>query len=178
MAKVRKVEWEIDHHFDPKTTRHYNNGTVTVLHCHHFITLYSQLADDAEMVDGKGLLCKAAELSFYEVLKSYFEKHGVTKLMERVALVEEYWKICGMGLLHFENVGEVSASAEMAHSHVDEGWIKKWGTRDKPVNFVGQGYLMAAMAAMYDLPMGSYKVNEVQSIVSGAETSKFAIVRA
>ena len=129
MAKFKKVEWEIDHRFDPKTTRHYNNDAVTVLHCHHYITLYCQLADDAEMVDGKGLMRQAAELSFIKVLKDYFKKYQVTKLVERVALAEEYWKVCGMGLLHFEHVGKLSATAEMSHSHVDEGWVKKWGKR-------------------------------------------------
>ena len=65
----------------------------------------------------------------------------------------------------------------MDNSHVDEGWIKKWGNRDKPVNFIGQGYVAAALAAIYDLPAGSYDVYETQSIVSGADTSRFSLVR-
>ena len=28
---------------------------------------------------------------------------------------------------------------------VDQGWIKKWGQRDKPVNYIGQGFIAAAL---------------------------------
>ena len=88
------------------------------------------------------------------------------------------WQTCGFGTLKFDHVGEVSGAAHMDHSHVDEGWIKKWDKRDKPVNFIGQGYLAGAMAAIYDLPAGSYTVFETQSIVSGADASRFSLVRA
>ena len=60
---------------------------------------------------------------------------------------------------------------------MDEGWIKKWGKRDKPVNFITQGYLCAAFAAVYNQPQGSYKVSETQSIVSGADKSVFSVGR-
>ncbi len=177
MAIEKRTEWIIDHKFDPKSCRHFNNGKIGVLHCHHYATLYCQLADDADMVDGKELLRRSAEYAFWPLLSGYFKEHGVEKVDERVALCEEYWKLSGMGLLSFGRVGKMSAAASMAHSHVDEGWLKKWGKRDKPVNFIGQGFLAAAMAAVYGMPPGSFAVNEKQSIVSGAEASVFAIVR-
>ena len=68
-------------------------------------------------------------------------------------------------------------TAEMTHAHVDEGWIKKWAKRDKPVNFLGQGYLAAAFAAITSSPMSSYKADEMQSIVSGAPVSKFSVIK-
>lgn len=177
MATLKTVEWEIDHRYDPRSSRHYNDGAVSVLHCHHYLTLYCQLADDAEHLNGKGLLVKAAEMAFLPILKNYFEKHRVQAIPERIALAEEYWRLCGLGLLSFDYVGEMTASAHMDHSHVDEGWIKKWGTREKPVNFVGQGYIAAAMAAVFDRSAGSYAVNEIASIVSGDARSEFSVVR-
>lgn len=178
MARMKKTEWVIEHSYDPRSSRHYNDGAVSVLHCHHYITLYCQLADDAEQLNGKELLFKAAEMAFLPVLARYFERHAISELSDRVALAEEYWKLCGMGTLRFDYVGDMTASAHMDHSHVDEGWIKKWGKRDKPVNFVGQGYLAAALAAIHGRPVGSYKVNEIASIVSGEARSEFSIVRA
>ena len=47
MVVEKKVEFEIDHRFDPVKNRHYLNGFCSVLHCHHYATLYTQLADDA-----------------------------------------------------------------------------------------------------------------------------------
>jgi hypothetical protein len=178
MTQGNKPEFRVDQKFDPKSCRHTANGVTSVLHCHHFATLYSQLADDAEFVDGKALLRRSAEMSFLPVLSNYFTTGHITKMTDRLALVEEYWKFIGMGTLSFEKVGNVSTTVRMAHSHVDEGWIKKWGPREQPVNFLGQGFLAAAMAAVYDLPAGSFAVRETQSLVSGADASLFTIVRA
>ena len=178
MTVLQQAEWVFDHVFDPKSCRHYDNSVPSVLHCHHYASLYCQLADDAEQFNGRQLLRRASELAFLPVLKKYFAEHQVADCGERVALAEEYWKSMGFGTLKFDWVGELSSAAHMDHSHVDEGWIKKWGTREKPVNFIGQGYLSAAMAAIYDLPAGSYTVYETESIVSGAAASRFSLVRA
>ncbi len=178
MAKEKNVEFEMNRKFDKQRCRHFLNDTLSVLHCHHYATLYCQLADDAEIVDGKALLHKAAEYTFLPVLAKYFEDNNVTDMDDRIALAEEYFGVTGLGTLKFERVGEMSCAAELVHSHVDEGWIKKWGKRDKPVNFIGQGYVAAAAAAIFGFSTGSYHVVENQSIVSGAETSRFAIVRA
>jgi hypothetical protein len=56
MTVEKKTEFEIDHKFDPIRNRHYMNGVCTVLHCHHYATLYTQLADDAEQFAGVRLL--------------------------------------------------------------------------------------------------------------------------
>ena len=178
MATEQLTEWVIDHDFDRRTCRHSMNGFDSVLHCHHYASLYCQLADDAEQFNGRELLKRSAELSFLEVLSTYFAEHRVKDLDDRIALAEEYWKVCGFGTVKFDHVGELSAAAHMDHSHVDEGWIKKWDNRDKPVNFIGQGYVAAALAAVYNLPAGSFTVYETESIVSGADASRFSLVRA
>lgn len=178
MTIIRKTELVVDHRFDPRSCRHFLGDVPYVLHCHHYATLYCQLADDAEMFDGKALLRKSAELSFYDELNRIFTKHCADKLEDKVALAEEYWQFVGMGLLDLEAVGPMAGSATMAHSHVDEGWIKKWGKRDEPVNFIGQGYLQAVWSALFELPPGSFNVHELESIVAGADCSRFSIVRA
>jgi hypothetical protein len=178
MTTEQVVGWVTDHKFDRDTCRHSSDGIDTVLHCHHYASLYCQLADDADQFNGRELLKRSAEMSFWEVLSKYFDERVVVDLVDRVAIAEEYWSISGFGTLKFDHVGELSAAAHMDHSHVDQGWIKKWGQRDKPVNFIGQGYVAAALAAVYGLPVGSYTVYETQSIVSGADSSRFSLVRA
>ncbi|MBN2294147.1 MAG: hypothetical protein JXM70_17100 [Pirellulales bacterium] len=177
MTTEQLTQWVTDHKFNRETCRHSMNGFDTVLHCHHYATLYCQLADDAEQFNGSELLKRSAELSFLDVLSTYFTDNNVKELDDRIALAEEYWKQCGWGTLKFDHVGELSTAAHMDHSHVDEGWIKKWEKRDKPVNFIGQGYLAAALSAIYDLPAGSYTVYETESIVAGADASRFSLVR-
>ena len=40
-----------------------------------------------------------------------------------------------------DNAGEIVLTG----SHVDEGWIKKWGTFDKPVNYVSGGFAVGVV---------------------------------
>ena len=48
MATEQLTEWVLDHHFDRESCRHTVNGLSSVLHCHHYASLYCQLADDAD----------------------------------------------------------------------------------------------------------------------------------
>ena len=83
----------------------------------------------------------------------------------------------GLGKLQVVCGGSDSGEVELHHSHVDQGWIKKWGKRDKPVNSIGAGYIAALFAAGFDLPPRAFAVTETASIVSGAPRSVFNIVR-
>lgn len=179
MTSRKTLELVIEQKFDRRNCRHLLNGTVYVLHCHHFATLYSRLADDAEIFDGRALLRKGSEAAFLPELVKAFAASSATPLepAQRARLAEDYFRFVGLGLVHFESLGPVAATVRMDRSHVDEGWVKKWGPREKPVNFIGQGFLAAAMAAIFDAPVGSFKVEEHQSIVAGAQSSAFTIVR-
>ncbi len=176
MAVMKKTEIVLDHRFDSKSCRHTMNGKTSVLHCHHYATLYCQLADDCGMLDGKKLMAECAEDVFFDVLAAYYDEHDVNDLADRLAIGEQYYAAAGMGQMEVQCAGRESGEVELIHSHVDEGWLKKWGQRDKAVNCITAGYIAAMFAAAFDLPPRSYSVNEVASIVSGAESSKFDIV--
>ena len=168
------VQFQATQIFDQDKMRHYLNGAGSVLHCHHYSTLFTQLADDANWLSGPQLLAESAEESFYSVLTDYFGEYGITDTQERVGIAEQYYSHVGLGQVAIHANGE-TWTADMPHAHVDEGWIKKWGQRDKAVNFIGQGYLAAAAAAIQGAPCGTYRVVETQSIVKGADVSKFNI---
>ena len=72
MAVVARTEIEYDHFFDAKTNRHQINGVQSVLHCHHYTSLYTQLAIDAGETE---LLKECARQSFRIVLDNYFANH-------------------------------------------------------------------------------------------------------
>ncbi|MBN2723096.1 MAG: hypothetical protein JXR95_03385 [Deltaproteobacteria bacterium] len=177
MSNFKNLEYILDHHFDSKSCRHYVNGFVNVLHCHHYATLYAQLADDAGMLDGKLLLAESCEDVFYDVLKKYYIENGICSIRDKINIAEQYYSATGLGKIHFQKAGPESGYTELTHSHVDEGWIKKWGTRDKPVNFMTQGFISAVFSLLFDTPRRSFEVFEEESIVSGATKSSFKIVR-
>ena len=169
-----QIEFEAKQEFDSKRMRHYINNELSVLHCHHYATLFSQLANDAKSLQGAKLLSEASEETFYAIFKDYFKNKNVNGTDARIKIIEQHCTFVGLGELKLQTDGK-NWTAEMVHSHVDEGWIKKWSKSSEPVNFMGQGYIAAAVEAITDSRLGSWKVNETQSIVSGASSSKFNI---
>lgn len=176
MAIDKHTDLVIDHLFDPRTNRHYLNKALTVLHCHHYASLYTQLADDISMLDGKKLLAEVAEDTFHDILVTYYEEHNLTHLADRITIAEKYYAAIGLGQMKVCAAGLVSGKVRLLHSHVDEGWIKKWGKRDRPVNFITQGYISGTFSALFRKPLRSYSVSEVQSMVTGSDQSIFNVV--
>jgi len=166
---------ELNRKFDPKSCRHLNNGQVSVLHCHHYASLYSQLADDCGMLDAKKLLAEVAEDTVYQTLHDYYKANDVTDIADRVAIAEQYYAAAGMGRMKILCAGPDSGEVELTSSHVDEGWIKKWGNRDKPVNFITSGYISGAFSAIFGKLARSFAANETASIVAGAPASRFEV---
>ena len=117
--------------FDPRSCRHLVEGQSYVMHCHHYATLYTQLAEDCGMLDGKKLLAETAEDTFYEVLSAYFEKYNVKTVAERLSAGEQYFRTTGMGVLKVANAGADGGNVELPSSHLDAGWIKKWGKTEQ-----------------------------------------------
>lgn len=175
MAILKKTEIVLDHRFDPKSCRHSLNGKVSVLHCHHYATLYTQLADDCGMLDGKKLLTDVAEDTFYGALCAYYKEHEVTELAARITIAEQYYAACGLGKMNVLAAGESSGEIELLHSHVDEGWLKKWGPRDKPVNYISCGFMAGMFSALFNKAPRAYRASETASIVAGAERSKIEV---
>lgn len=174
MSQFAKTEFVIDHYFDPMRKRHYLNNALTVLHCHHFTTLNTQLALDANET---ALLQSVAEDSFFPELNAYFDKHAIKSLRDRISIGQQYYAVIGLGKMEVICLGADSGSVELLRSHIDEGWIAKWGTYDKPVNYIGAGFIGALFAASLELPPHSFDVTEVASLVMGAKKSHFKIVR-
>lgn len=178
MAISKKTELTIERRYDPRQGRHAINGEVHVLHCHHYLTLYTQLAEDCGMLDGRKLLVETAEDSFRPVLADCWRRQGAELAADRIALAEQYYALAGLGKLRVVAAGPDLGRAELDHSHLDAGWIKKWGSREQPVNHVTRGYLAALYAALNGTPPRSWRVSEVRSLVAGAGSSLFVAVRA
>ena len=174
MAKLLKTEIEIKNKFNSNTKRRSMNGIPTVLHCHHFITLYTQLAMDARETE---LLEDVAEESFYEVLNKYFKDNKLTDFEEKVEIACQYYYVMGLGSLEVAFLGEDSTKIVSKKSHIEEGWIEKWGENSKAVNFIGCGYISAMLSSVFDKPFGIYKTTEYESLVKGDKETIFKTLK-
>jgi predicted hydrocarbon binding protein len=164
----------IDHTFDQETYRHSINGHEFVLHCHHYMTLTTKMAEDFRDLGAVQALRESTEDSIRPVLDSYYAEHGVTSAEERLAVGAEYYAFMGMGLMDVSGA-TATGQIKLKHSHVDEGWIKKWGNHSKPVNHFTCGFVAALFGAAFSKPVRSYQVSEMQSIVMGAPESVLTV---
>jgi predicted hydrocarbon binding protein len=73
--------------------------------------------------------------------------------------------------------GECSGEVILTKSHVDAGWLKKWGKYDAPVNYIAAGYIAGMFSAACDMPVKTYNVTESESIAMGAELSRFRALK-
>jgi hypothetical protein len=168
---------KVDFDFDKNTYRHTMNGHQVVLHCHHYMSLTTKLAEDFADVGGTQVLAECTEDSIRPIFDSYFADNGVSDPAERLAVGCEFYAVMGLGKMTAEG-GTDGGSAELERSHVDEGWTQKWGAHDAPVNHVTRGYLAAMFAAAFDKPARSYAVAETASIVKGDPKSAFSVAAA
>jgi hypothetical protein len=176
VAVEKRTEFEIDHKFDSKKSRHYLNGVCSVLHCHHYATLYTQLAMDAVDFEGIRHLVENSEDVLYGVLEAYYTDNGVTSVEDKIEIAQQYWQAVGMGLITFTGIGKYEVTAEMDYSHLDEGWLKKWGGGDQPVNFFTVGFVAAVAALATNRPPRSFQAKEVKGLVCGDDKSEFKAV--
>jgi predicted hydrocarbon binding protein len=165
---------DLDFTVNPATYRHYMNGFAMVLHCHHYMSLYTKTAEQFADIDGPALLADSMEESVRPIFDDYFKKNGVNSPEDRIRVCSEFYSAMGMGAMDINGDaegGEVTLSA----SHVDQGWIKKWDKHEKPINHVTRGFIAASFASVFDQPASSYEVTETAAIVTGAEQSQFQV---
>lgn len=168
------VDCKFEQVFDEERNLQYVNGEAAVMHCHHYSTIFTKLALDTSSLGGPRHLFDAMEETAYLTLHRYFTVESVISPEARKSITQQYFALAGLGQLSLD-ANQGGGRATMRHSHVDEGWIKKWGNHGKPVNLIGQGFLAGAMSAIFGLPVGSFRVRETQSIVTGASSSEFTI---
>lgn len=164
------------HKYDPARKRHYLNDQLVVLHCHHYATLFSQLAFDAkDLADGPKIFLETAEDVFYGLLKETFERDGVSAPADRLDIGRQMYSALGLGTFAFLAQSQGGGEVEMSNAHVDQGWLKKWGKAPHSVNVIGAGFLAGLFAAAFGKPVRSYKVAETASLALGAPKSLFTV---
>jgi hypothetical protein len=160
---------KLDFSLDNETFRHYLNGHAVVMHSHHYLALITKLAEEFSDNGGPQLLKDVVEESMWTVLHDYVSQNSQTSPLQRCNAGREYYSVYGLGKMKVggtENGGEVS----LIRSHIDEGWIKKWGHHTKPINHFTCGYIAAMYAVSFNKPVKSYAVIETESMaVNGTE---------
>ncbi len=160
--------------FDENTYRHHVEGVTMVMHCHHYMSLTTKLADSLEDMGGVKILRESAEDAIRELLDAYFKAHNISGSGERLNTGREMYSVLGLGKLEvFGNDG--GGEVKVLRSHVDEGWVQKFGKSSKFVNHFTCGYLAAMFAAAFGRPARSFNVYETASLAMGEPEGKIIV---
>ena len=165
---------EINHTVDNETYRHKINGHEFVLHCHHYLTLTAKLAEDFSDIGAPQVLIEVTEDSIRPLLDDYFTEHKITSPEERIAIGAEHYAFMGLGMMEI-SVTDKGGKVTLKHSHMDEGWLKKWGKNKTPVNQFTCGFVAAIFGAAYSKEKRGFGVKESKSIVMGAKESVLVV---
>jgi hypothetical protein len=165
---------KLEYTFDPGTYRHFINGHATVLHCHHYMSLTTKLAEDLKDLGGPRILRESAEDSIRPMLEDYCQKHGITAVTDRLAVGQEYYSVMGLGKIE-ATAAEGGGEVRILRSHVDEGWVKKFGKHNQAINHFTCGYAAAMYAVAYGKPPRSFAVIESASLALGHPEGKLIV---
>jgi hypothetical protein len=133
------------------------------------------LAVDAGETD---LLKESSREIFRDVLDKYFNENPETDILQsKIEIGCQYYSLLGLGTMKVIFLGDDHGRVEVPSSHTDSGWIKKWGKYDKPVNYITAGYIEALFESVLNTPQKTFAAEEIQSIVMGADISKFKVSR-
>lgn len=166
------MPFNADFTLDDKTYRNYLNGHAVVMHSHHYLALITKLAEDLDDINGPQILADTVEDSMRAIFEDYFQKHAISDPQQKAKVCTGYFSTFGLGKMTLggnEQCGEV----KLSHSHLDEGWVMKWGKHHKPINHFTRGYVAAVFAAVFNRPPRSYAVTETSSMATGEDQSVF-----
>ncbi len=164
----------LDFTLDNQTFRHYINGQPVVMHSHHYLALITKMVEEMADIGGPQILAETVEETMREFFDDYIKNNNLASPQDKCNVGREYFSVLGLGKMIVsgnENGGEV----RLTHSHLDEGWTRKWGNSNKPLNHFTCGYVAAMFGAAFDRPLKSYVVTEVSSIAVGDPESKFIV---
>ena len=165
---------KVDFTLDENSHRQYLNGHNVVMHSHHYLALITKLAEDLADVNGPQILADTVEDTMRVLLEDYFQKNGITDSKDKGMVGTEYFSTFGLGKMTISG-NDQSGEARLIHSHIDEGWLQKWGPHHKPINHFTRGYVAAMFGVIFNRAPRSFSVTETAGMVTGEEQSVFIV---
>ncbi len=151
-------------------------GALLSLHCHHFNCGLLKSLEELEEIDGINLFINVAEEVYRHFFSEYLRKHPELKTIEdKLQAASEMYYAFGYGILHLENLNESGGIAKAESSYYVTAWLAKYGRRFSPVCYFTCGFIAGILEAIFDKPLGSYKVEELNCLIMGHEYCEFKI---
>jgi len=136
-------------------------GLAIAMHCHHYNINLQRMLEQSLGEPGIQLIFAAAEKSSYKGLMAFLKKYPkIRTVKSKLEFGATIYRNCGLGLLHFQHIDIEGGEIICPSSHHVTGWLAKHGRRDTPGCHYARGWLAGFMSVLFELPVGSYDVQE------------------
>lgn len=139
------------------------SGNPVAMHCHHYNINLQKTIEDTSGEEGIRLLVTAAEEASFQNLKNLTKRYSRLKtLKSKLEMAAVIYQNSGLGIIHFHDIGPEGGKITSRASHHVTGWLAKHGRRKTPGCHFARGWISGALEALFDYPIGYYRVKEVQ----------------
>lgn len=155
------------------------SGLPIALHCHHYNMNLLKTLENSLGEEGTFLIYKAAEISSFKGITAFLKQHPKIKTIKsKLELASTSYQYCGLGIIHFTQIGPKGGRIVSSHSHHVTGWLAKFGKRETPGCFFSRGWIAGALEVVYDKSPGYYKVDELACKMTLARECIFEVTKA
>jgi hypothetical protein len=153
-------------------------GEPMIFHCHHYNTFLQRSIEDAAYIESESArIGGAAEVAFGQ-LAVLFAREELDTVAERKAMAQELYRWAGFGTFDLSSITADGGTITTPNSHYAHAWKLKFGPHTAPVCGFASGWLAGALAAIFDLPLGSFRVTHPTcGVTSDAPDCHFEITR-
>lgn len=149
-------------------------GEAMIFHCHHYINYLQRSILDADYIDSPRFMIGAAADSVYLQLQNTCQ--GLS-LDEGKAMAESIYPTFGYGLIDLSALTSEGGVLTTYKSFFSKTWQLKFGAANRPVDYYTRGYLAAAYATLYQIPLNEVVVTQSRCMACGDEFNQFEIAR-
>ena len=139
------------------------SGNPVAMHCHHYNINLQKTIEDTSGEEGVQLLFMAAEEASFQNFENLIKKYSQLKtLKSKLEMAGVIYQNSGLGIIHFQRIGPEGGRITSRAGHHVTGWLAKHGRRETPGCHFARGWIAGALEALFQQPMGYYRVEELQ----------------
>lgn len=142
-------------------------GEPILYHCHHYNAFLLRSIRDASFIESPPFLIGAAAEVAHGQMSKLFQQQGLRDIGQRKQLAEEIYRWSGFGTIDLTRLTEAGGTLRTRNSHYAMAFRVRFGGSSEPVCYFTSGWLAGALAAIYDMPNGSFRATHPQCSAMG-----------
>ncbi len=147
-------------------------GEAMIFHCHHYLNYLQRSILDADYIDSRPFLIGAAADSAYNQLSNL--TNSLSK-NDALKLIESVYKTFGYGIIDLSSLNASGGTIVTKDSFYSSTWIMKFTKSTKPVDYFTTGYIAAAFAVLFDIPLSQVSAKQTKCLAVGDNENEFII---